>query len=565
MERRLNKYDRQLSPDRAKVWTEKSPKYRYNGVQLSNDYRKTSSHRMEINKQSEEEQQLAVVEHTPRKSAAVVYYLCRNHQLEHPHFLEVPLSSSDGLYLRDVVERLNALRGRGMASRYSWSCKRSYKNGYVWHDLCEDDLVLPAHGKEYVLKGSELFEESTSIGCFSPVEKGGLHTPKALPEPPSSRSQADSSSPSSISRTVTKHSPDDQPSPPAQHPCSSSVSPESSVEKNSSWNGSLSLTEYKTYQSDFQADASTQTDENISKASGGRETCTRGVSTYDFSVEDGISEGQQDQTPVVKEASKICKDSVSPACSSSASSSGGRTDTLESLIRSDASKFNSFRILQQEEPKAPSSTKIKASNVLMQLISCGSISVKDHNFDLIPSYKPNFLHSRFLMMGDVDCLSEDSRFTGLKLEEKEYFSGSLVETSMAKEGIQTFKRSLSYNADRSAKNPDETLEETSAMGSKCIPLAIKASLLKQPRSESMRSPLSDGPRISSGRIDGSKNVSSGISSGGSERFTRPTSTKKQSRKSDFYKNEERMIKIEERLASGARVIIQSKAATDNDW
>jgi hypothetical protein len=32
----------------------------------------------------------------------------------------------------------------------------------VWHDLCEDDLILPTHGNEYVLKGSELFEESDS-------------------------------------------------------------------------------------------------------------------------------------------------------------------------------------------------------------------------------------------------------------------------------------------------------------------------------------------------------------------------------------------------------------------
>lgn len=39
---------------------------------------------------------------------------------------------------------------------------RSYKNGYVWHDLCEDDLILPAHGNEYILKGSEFFEESNS-------------------------------------------------------------------------------------------------------------------------------------------------------------------------------------------------------------------------------------------------------------------------------------------------------------------------------------------------------------------------------------------------------------------
>jgi len=64
METRLKKYNRQVSPERAKVWTEKSPKYH---------------------------QSLKV---------PVIYYLCRNRQLEHPHFMEVPLSSPDGLYLR---------------------------------------------------------------------------------------------------------------------------------------------------------------------------------------------------------------------------------------------------------------------------------------------------------------------------------------------------------------------------------------------------------------------------------------------------------------------------------
>jgi hypothetical protein len=63
MEGRMKKY-RQVSPDRAKVWTEKSPKYQQN------------------------------------LKVAVIYYLCRNRQLEHPHFMEVPLSSPDGLYLR---------------------------------------------------------------------------------------------------------------------------------------------------------------------------------------------------------------------------------------------------------------------------------------------------------------------------------------------------------------------------------------------------------------------------------------------------------------------------------
>lgn len=67
MEARMKKY-RQVSPERAKVWTEKSPKYQQS------------------------------------RKVPVVYYLCRNRQLEHPHFIEVPLSSSEGLYLRGEAE-----------------------------------------------------------------------------------------------------------------------------------------------------------------------------------------------------------------------------------------------------------------------------------------------------------------------------------------------------------------------------------------------------------------------------------------------------------------------------
>lgn len=35
---------------------------------------------------------------------------------------------------------------------------RSYKNGYVWNDLSENDVILPADGAEYVLKGSEIVD-----------------------------------------------------------------------------------------------------------------------------------------------------------------------------------------------------------------------------------------------------------------------------------------------------------------------------------------------------------------------------------------------------------------------
>ncbi|KAM0888852.1 hypothetical protein ACQ4PT_028084 [Festuca glaucescens] len=129
---------------------------------------------------------------------AVVYYLCRNHQLEHPHFMEVPLASPQSLYLRDVISRLDTLRGKGMAAKYSWSCKRSYKNGFVWHDLSEGDLLLPAQGTEYVLKGSELQLDQSKSPLPLPVPdhqqnssvidgKVQLHKPTRQQQSPLSR------------------------------------------------------------------------------------------------------------------------------------------------------------------------------------------------------------------------------------------------------------------------------------------------------------------------------------------------------------------------------------------
>ncbi|RDX88131.1 Protein UPSTREAM OF FLC [Mucuna pruriens] len=517
MEVRMKKYhQRQVSPERAKVWTEKSPKYH---------------------------QSLRV---------PVIYYLCRNRQLEHPHFMEVPLSSPDGLYLRDVIDRLNVLRGRGMASLYSWSCKRSYKNGFVWHDLCEDDIILPAHGNEYVLKGSELFDESNS-DRFSPISNVKIQSAKLLPGPASSRSHDEASSSSSMNGKDTRISQEDELSQ-EPHTGSSDVSPESSAEKSDSL--SLALTEYKIYKTDGLADASTQTEENVSR-SRAQKTCTRGVSTEDGSLESECHEICQAEVPQVKHTPQICRDTVSPPPSTSSSSSFvGKAETLESLIRADASKVNSFRILEEEGARMPTNTRLKASNLLMQLISCGSISVKNHSFGLIPSYKPSFSSSKFpsplfstsFMLGEFDCLAENPKLMNLRLEDKEYFSGSLVETKIKEgDGLNVLKRSSSYNDERTYKEqkPQEDKEEPSSGHSKCIPRSIKASLTKHPRSESMRSPVSDGPRNSSDRIDGS-GISSVTSNGSSKRITEPSSGRKQSKRIDSFKEEE-VIKIEESL------------------
>ncbi|XP_038892931.1 uncharacterized protein LOC120081829 [Benincasa hispida] len=101
----------------------------------------------------------------PTEIIPVIYYLTRHGQLQHPHLLQVPLSSSHGLFLRDVIKRLDILRGEGLSRLYSWSSKRRYKNGYVWQDLSDDDLIHPSQGQEYILKGSEvqLLEASSSF------------------------------------------------------------------------------------------------------------------------------------------------------------------------------------------------------------------------------------------------------------------------------------------------------------------------------------------------------------------------------------------------------------------
>ncbi|KAK2369905.1 protein SOSEKI [Trifolium repens] len=477
METRVKKYRQQLSPERIKEWKEKPPKYYKN------------------------------------RKVPVVYYLCRNRQLEHPHFMEVPISSPDGLFLRDVIDKLDALRGRGMASLYSWSCKRSYKNGYVWHDLSEDDLILPAHGSEYVLKGSELFCESNS-DRFSPINNVKLQSLKRLPEPVSCRSHDEASSSSSMNEREGRNSHEDEISP-RQHTGSSDVSPES--RDGNSDSQSLSLTEYKIYKSDGLADASTQTEEYTSRNST-QKTCTKGVSTEDGSLESECDEICETQAPQVKDNSEICPDvDSSPLSNLSPLSTRAKTETLESLIRADASRMNSFRILEEDGIQMQTSTRMKASNLLMQLISCGSISVKNHSLDLIPSYKARFSHSKFpsplfstsVMLGELDCIGGNPKVTSLRMDDRGYFSGSLVETKMVKEEDEhnVLKRSSSFNAERTNK---------------------------ESKSQDMKEPSSSGN--SADRINES-GTSPIPSNGNSKSFTRPSSEKKQSTRLDSFREE----------------------------
>ncbi|XP_077244936.1 UPSTREAM OF FLC protein (DUF966) isoform X2 [Tasmannia lanceolata] len=361
--------DRETSPERTKVWVE--PKLKV------------------------------------EKKVPVVYYLCKNGNLEHPHFIEVRLSS-EGLYLRDVINRLNFLRGKGMASMYSWSSKRSYKNGFVWHDLSENDFIYPVHGHEYILKGSELLQPDSNSRSEEIVSSFNSEKP----------SEDQKSSEESDFPIIRR--------------------------RNVSWS-SLDLNEYKVYKTESMTEnserafnASTQTDEKRR-----RRRTNRDEEEEEAQIPSIIEEVDENSR------TELSREEISPPPSSSS------PETLESLIKADGRVVNCS--ISAEEAEIRDHTAInhqsgKISNVLIQLISCGSMSVKENKFSLISHYRARLPSGSSNQGKEIECVMETSNnFKGIQLEDKEYFSGSLIETKKGNGVIGEFsslKRSSSYNADR---------------------------------------------------------------------------------------------------------------------
>ncbi|XP_049410155.1 protein SOSEKI 5-like [Solanum stenotomum] len=396
---------RETSPERTKVWTE------------------PPNHKL--------------------RKVPVVYYLSRNGQLEHPHFMEVPLSSPDGLYLRDVTNRLNCLRGKGMASMYSWSAKRSYRNGFVWHDLTENDFIYPAHGQEYVLKGSELLDS-------------------ALP-----------SQPDEIACSNSRN-----PVPEIQKMSEDREFPAVTRRRNQSWSSS-DFHEYLVYKAEspgellgrIGADASTQTEDRRRRRRGMR------------IVEEEEEELREDRTiePDCKEpddvehspnqSTELNRGEISPPLSDSSS------ETLETLMKADGKVIlRPDTISENPTANTQSSGKSKAASVLMQLLYCGSMSFKqcgpgygkENGFSLISQYKSRLPRGRCTNQAVKDVESPMVEYHGseerIKLEDKEYFSGSLIEMKK-KEKFPALKRSSSYSVERSTKL--ELTEKQKEVKTKC--------------------------------------------------------------------------------------------------
>ncbi|XP_066386478.1 protein SOSEKI 3-like [Miscanthus floridulus] len=510
------------------------------------------------------------------RKVPVVYYLTRSRHLEHPHFVEVPLASPEGLYLRDVINHLNMVRGKGMAAMYSWSCKRSYKNGFVWHDLSEDDLVVAATDGEYVLKGSELVDQSPS-GPFYPFSNGNHQKqqsgPKEGARQPLPRDHSYPSSPPSVivreakarrSPSVPSQDEDDTPSPCRDRSLETMSQQSEEPQKNERTqlpvSGSASPVEFRVYKPTGCMDAATQTDD-LGRRSGRRapELRKKSLSTDHDAVVREITEYRQSHPRRSADLQGISRELLHQCITPlSIPSTRAKSESLESLIRAD-NVTNSFRILGEEDIVVPTCPKLKLTNVLMQLITCGSLSVKDQeNAGIVQTYKARFpnlkfpspLISRTMMMGELDYLSENPRLMGMRLEEKEYFSGSLIETKMQRdvpaERYSALKRSSSYNAERAGdaldctRREEDKTDDTSSR-TRCLPRTPIVSSFLHPKGDSLKSPVSDCRRSSSTRQD-----CDAASGNGSRRFADASvASATTTTRADSFRKEEKLVKIEE--------------------
>ncbi|TXG60644.1 hypothetical protein EZV62_015217 [Acer yangbiense] len=403
-----------------------------------------------------------------KKKVQVVYYLTRNGHLEHPHYMEVTNFSNQPLRLRDVIDRLTVLRGKGMPSLYSWSCKRSYKNGYVWNDLAENDIIHPAdNGGEYVLKGSELLLDHDQ-GCsekFQQLQVSNSNRVQLIHQEPNYNLHSKSSKPLMN---------------PSQH---RDNSPE----------------EYQEHEEEEEEDDDDDDDgEESYEDEDHKSTCYTSSTTPHSRCSRGVSTDElDDQEPETHHQLSTTKPHKNPKTIESISATHHHPDNS-----TDHSPPPTSSILSREKPDNPNSSNstsrrfedgdpdsVSRNSVLLQLISCGSLAVSK-----VKAAPGSFKQSgggslrkgvvfrsavaKVAEEEEIKFMSENPRFGNLQSEEKEYFSGSIVE-SMSKDRVESaqaiLKKSNSYNEERSSKagmeetKVEEERRSNDGVKGKCIP------------------------------------------------------------------------------------------------
>lgn len=395
------------------------------------------------------------------RKVQVVYYLSRNGLLEHPHYMEVTHLAHQPLRLKDVMDRLTVLRGKGMPSLYSWSCKRSYKNGYVWNDLAENDIIYPSEGAEYVLKGSELIQ-----GCTENLEKLQVSNLSQEVADPSFHQKR---KPVAIKRHRE----------PAEVDVNSSRYEEEDGDDDENQ-------EYGEYEDKTRYTCSMTPPQHGS-------FCSRGVST-DETLQDLTYKNSNSTT------AELTLDDSSPPSATSSTISEKAND-------------NNNNISKRYEDGDPASfdSSLSHKSVLLQLISCGgSASFRAMKTVPVVRQQPPCTAARKSTTGSslhkgvlcktaaaaaeeeeeeedadmISCMSENPRFGNLQAEEKEYFSGSIVEERIRQVEPIGLKRSNSYTEERCSKAElveaveYEPKREKAAVKTKCIP-RLKSTSSKQ--------------------------------------------------------------------------------------
>ncbi|XP_027077172.1 protein SOSEKI 2-like [Coffea arabica] len=430
------------------------------------------------------------------KKVQVVYYLTRNGQLEHPHYLEVTHLANQQLRLKDVIDRLTVLRGKAMPSLYSWSCKRSYKNGYVWNDLAENDIIYPSEGAEYVLKGSEI----VSDGCTEKFQqlRVGSSTQQNQQLPLGNVQQR----PGVVEITNC-------------HPKRRSLGHvhhhNNEYEDNDQNEAGQVEEEELDHEEEYEEKISCYTTSTTPQYS----RCSRGVSTDEIhhrhqrpQKQEQKKQKQESQETMKNPRSEFILENESPPSTTSSSLSDKAMNETsntskrfedgdpvgnEPLLSRNSMLFQliacggslSFRgttngknvpDLKQQQQPPPATTTTAATPAGARRSNCSDL----HKGVLCKSAAAGYKAAAAMEEEDeIKYMSENPRFGNLQAEEKEYFSGSIVESMATDDRAQvepsSLKKSSSYNEERSSKLAIEDAEATEeergekALKGKCIP------------------------------------------------------------------------------------------------
>ncbi|CAO2195199.1 unnamed protein product, partial [Urochloa humidicola] len=320
------------------------------------------------------------------------------------------------LPLQERAPRAPALHGgraplprRPLPPRCDRPARRAERQGHGAHVLVGVQEELPQRGREYVLKGTER-----------------LHPPALPPPPPPAAALLDAAAASSSSSG-------------SQDTPTSSSSARWDAHRSKS--DSAELGEYVVYKGeDRAADAATQTEDA------------------------GAGRPRRAHAKAAQEELRLSRaDTTSPPPTASTS-----PETLEALIRADG------RVVAA----VSGSGRARASSVLMQLISCGSVSVRDARASpVMPRahrhHHHHTHHHRARPPRPPAAAAEAPSFRAKIVEDKEYFSGSIIETARRSRGddaaqdVAVLRRSSSYNADRVIKL--ELAKEAGDLHDRCIP------------------------------------------------------------------------------------------------